>query len=244
MTILSEASIASSALAPRLRPAASMVLPLIEQLAALDLADLGIERDQPAAFDESAFHGCRSVAVPHHEGDGGNDTRPLLPQPTALSQGPHVRSGYHPSPASFTTQMIGPAIDSFAHVARTLVRTHDQRSDPARRPWSRDDLASAKTVTTRRLSMSGVCRPCRREHLIRVGRIGLSAKPDLIEIPTSVRSGRRWRTVGRCNARPQRRAMLSSDPGVMRAANPYGVQRAARCPTLAKCSGAARNLRP
>ena len=69
MTILSEASITSSAVAPRLRPTASMRVAAEQQFAALHLADAGIERDQPAAFDQDAFHGCVSVAV-----IAGNDT--------------------------------------------------------------------------------------------------------------------------------------------------------------------------
>jgi len=54
MTILSEASITSSALAPRCGHGLDGVA-VVKKVTALDLADLGVERHQPAALDENAL---------------------------------------------------------------------------------------------------------------------------------------------------------------------------------------------
>ena len=73
ITILSVASITSSAAASRLRPTASMRLPANQELAALEVADGWVERDQPAASDQHALHRVPSRSL---------TLRPMLSGPT------------------------------------------------------------------------------------------------------------------------------------------------------------------
>src|SRR6185503_17196233 len=66
----------------------------IKQLAALDLADARIERDQPAALDENAFHESTSVAV-----IVGNDTWSAARNKRQPSRAAKIRIGGQRRPA-------------------------------------------------------------------------------------------------------------------------------------------------